>query len=40
VTSETGELFHLVGNWHGRILRGSDEQISFSNFRLVPIGGN
>jgi hypothetical protein len=38
VTSETGELFQLLGNWHAMILRGSDEQVDRSDFRLVPVG--
>ena len=38
VTSEIGERFRLVGSWHGRILKGSTEQVDSSVFRLVAIG--
>jgi hypothetical protein len=38
VASETGERYHLLGNWHGRILKGSAEQDDRSDFRLVAPG--
>ena len=38
VTSETGERFQLLGQWHAKILRGTTEQVDRSDFRLVPLG--
>ncbi|HZA92428.1 MAG TPA: hypothetical protein VE420_07355 [Gemmatimonadales bacterium] len=38
VTSETGDRFQLLGQWHAKILRGSTEQVDRSDFRLIPIG--
>jgi len=38
VTSETGERFRLVGQWHAKIQKGSTEQVDRSEFRLIPVG--